>query len=172
MKMSAELAAAFNEHIAAEFFSSYSYFQMAAYCDSAHLPGMATWFRMQAEEEWGHAKRFYDYALERGSDIVLQAVAAPRSNYASTLEVFEEALRQERSVSERIRALFRLAQTAGDFPCYSLLQWFMDEQVEEESSLELIVSQISRAGENGAALMMLDNELGTRSKPVDPPGTR
>lgn len=162
MKMPKELEAAFNEHICAEFYAAYAYLQLAAYCESEHLPGFAQWFRVQSEEEWAHAMRFYDHAVDRGNDLILLPIAAPPSKFASPLEVFQEALTQERVVSEQIQALFGLAREVGDYPSFSLLQWFIDEQVEEENTLELIVAQLRRIGDNGAALLMLDNELGNR----------
>ncbi len=169
MKMPKELQAAFNEHICAEFYAAYSYLQLAAYCESEHLPGFAQWFRIQSEEEWAHAMRFYDHAVDRGNELILLPIAAPPSQFESPVEVFQEALTQERRVSERIQVLFALAHKVGDYPSFSLLQWFIDEQVEEENTLELIVAQLRRIGDNGAALLMLDTELGNRPAIETPP---
>ena len=164
MKMNADLEAAFNSHITAEFASTYNYLQMSAWFDSQHLLGFAQWMRTQADEEWVHGMRFYDHVLERGNDIKLQSVPAPQHEFTSCLQVFESALENEREVSKKIHELFELATANNDYPSYSLLQEFIDEQVEEESTMEHIVARLKLTGNNPPALLMLDQELAQRTK--------
>jgi len=168
MKMNTELEAAFNGHITAEFASTYNYLQMAAWFDAQHLLGFSKWMRAQADEEWTHGMRFYDYMLERGNDIQLQPVPGPQHAFSSPLEVFEVALENERDVSSRIQVLYAKAMSANDYPSFSLLQWFMDEQVEEESSMEHIIARLKLIGDNAPALLMLDQELGQRPAVTEP----
>jgi ferritin len=163
MKMSEELQKAFNDQMGAEFQSAHYYLQMAAYFDATHMMGMSKWMRLQADEERLHAMRFYDYMLQRGCVVQMQAIPAPKANYDSVHEVFEQALEHERSVSRKIRDLYHLATAERDYPSYSLLQWFMDEQVEEESSIEHIVARLALIGSDAPALLMLDADLGARS---------
>jgi len=163
MKMSDQLVAAFTTQIGLEFYSSYVYLQMAAYCDAEHFPGIARWLRIQSQEEWEHGMRFFDYVLERGSMVVLPAIEAPRYEFESILELFEDVLVHEQKVSQEIRNLYKVATDESDFASYSVLQWFVNEQVEEENNAEAIVARLRLIGDHTPGLIMLDHELGDRS---------
>ena len=162
MKMSETLESAFNNQISVEFHSAYTYLQMAAYFEDRHLPGFAHWLRLQSDEEWGHALRFYAFVLERGNRVRLGPISAPKHGFESALQVFEEALTQERSVTKEIQALYGLAMDERDYESFSVLQAFINEQVEEENSVELIVAQLHMAGDDSSAILILDRELGSR----------
>ena len=162
MIMSKELQDAYNDQIALEFASSYAYLQMAAFFDNANLPGFSHWMRMQAEEERAHAMKFFDFVLDRGNEVELRAVAAPASDFTSPLSVFQASLGHEQKVSAAIRALYAQASAANDYESFALLQWFIDEQVEEEATVSELIEQLTMAGDNGAALLLLDRELGGR----------
>ncbi|MDX1448749.1 MAG: ferritin, partial [Acidimicrobiia bacterium] len=114
MKMPEPLAEKFNRQIDLELASSLAYLQMAAYFDSRSLPGMASWMRIQSEEERAHALRFFDHVLDRGNTIVLGEIEAPKSEFASVLDAFETALAQEQRVSTAIAGLYSAALEAGD----------------------------------------------------------
>ncbi len=148
-----------NDQMGREFYSSYLYLAMAAHFDGENLPGMATWMRAQADEEREHAMRFFDFILDRGGTVRLGAIDAPPEKFGSALEVFEQSLDHEREISASINALFEHADRATEV----FLHWFATEQVEEERSVEQIVEALRMAGGTGAALLMLDRELGTRS---------
>jgi ferritin len=169
MQMSDKLEAAFNEQISAEFASSYTYLQMAAYCDLNHLLGSGQWLRAQAEEERVHAMKFYEYVLHRGNEVKLSPIAAPEPTWNSLAGVFAAALDQELRVTQRIQSLYRRATEEQDFACYSLLQWFVNEQVEEESTIERIAAQAKMIGDNNAALLIFDQELGSRTAVTQSP---
>ncbi len=162
MPMSDALAAAYNDQISLEFSSSHAYLQLAAYFSSESLTGFEAWMRIQAEEERAHAIKFFDFVLDRGNQLRLGPIEAPRAMPASPLQAFELALDQEQHVTASIGALLDLAQSEGDAASSSLLQWFMNEQVEEESTVGEIVDQLRFANGNPAAILMLDREYATR----------
>lgn len=163
MEMSHTLAEAFNRQITLELESSLAYLQMAAYLESRSLKGMGAWMRIQSEEERGHALRFFDHVLDRGNIVTIGATDSPTGDFASTAAVFELALAQERKVSASIAELYRLATAEGDVGSFSLLQWFLDEQIEEEATVSEILDQLRLIGDDGGALLMIDRELGGRT---------
>jgi ferritin len=152
------LEAELNAQMDREFFSSYLYLAMAAHFEGQNLGGMATWMRKQADEEREHAMRFFDFIVERGATVRLGAIEAPPERFGTPLEVFEQALDHEREITAAINGLFEHADRATEV----FLHWFATEQVEEERSVEQIVEALRRAGDSGAALLMLDRELGAR----------
>jgi ferritin len=167
MEMKPELADAFNGQIVLELESSIAYLQMAAHLEATGLTGMASWMRLQSDEERAHALRFFDFVLDRGNDVVLGAVGAPRAGFESAEDVFRAALEQEQKVSAAIAELYRLASETGDAASFSLLQWFLEEQVEEEATVGEILDRLRLAGDDGPALLQLDRELAGRSPSSD-----
>lgn len=161
--ISDELRKAINEQIKVELFSAYMYFAMSAYCADENLSGFSSWMRLQAQEELGHALRFYDFLLERGGRIELQAIEQPPSEFGTPLEVMEKSLEHERFVTARVDSLYDLAVEEGDRSAQVMLQWFITEQVEEESSIGDIVERMKRFGADGPALLMIDTQLGART---------
>ncbi|MCS6844194.1 MAG: ferritin [Caldilineales bacterium] len=162
--LSNTLQQALNDQIRKEFHSSYIYLSMAAYFEAENLPGMAHWMRLQADEEREHAMKIYDFVLDRGGRVTLQAIEAPPTDFASPLAVFETAYAHEQKVTQSIHDLYALAVKEGDYPTQVMLQWFVDEQVEEEKSAGLVVAQLRRVGDSPAALLMLDQQLGQRAE--------
>ena len=160
--MSDRLAKAFNDQITLEFASSFAYLQLAAYFEEASLSGFAGWMRAQSAEEWKHGLKFYDFVLDRGNSVVLGGIDAPAVAPSSPLEAFQIALDHERVVTKAIGELYAAAQEDRDGASYPVLQWFLAEQVEEESSVGEIVDQLALAGENSAAILMLDREYAGR----------
>lgn len=162
MAMSAELEKAFNDQITLEFSSEYVYMQMAAYFEHQDLPGFAQWMRLQAAEEHAHGLKFFDFLLDRGNVVELGPLPAPKNDFGSTVEVFEASLAHEKKVTAAIHNLYKRCSEAEEYQALPLLHWFIDEQVEEESSVSQIVERVRRAGSDGAALLFLDRELGER----------
>ena len=162
-----ELAEAFNRQIDLELESSLAYLQMAAYFESHSLSGFAQWMRVQSEEEREHALKFFDYVLDRGNEVALGALKSPPSGYDSHAAVFAAALQQEQAVTASISRLYKLATEAADAASFPLLQWFLEEQVEEEATVSELVDQLEMIGDNGAALLLLDRELGGRTADED-----
>jgi ferritin len=153
---------AMNEQINKEFFSSYLYLSMAAYFEERNLSGFAHWMRMQADEERGHAMRFYDFIVDRGGRVVLKAIDAPKTDWSSSLEVAQEVAQHEAKVTASIYSLYELAMQEKDYPAQTMLQWFINEQVEEEKNAAEIVANLKLIEERGTAVLMLDKQLGKR----------
>lgn len=157
--MDAELVTRFNDQIAMEQQSAHAYRQMAAWADAHDHAGSAAWFLAQSVEETGHADLFIDYVLDRGAEVVMQALSAPRSDFADLPEVFATALAQEQQVTESIGALYQAAQERSDFRSIPLLNQFLQEQVEEEASVRTVLAELEMAAGDPTATLMLDREL-------------
>ncbi len=153
---------ALNEQIRAELHSAYLYLAMSAHFSERNLDGFASWMKIQAGEEVGHAMRLYAHVLETGGHIELKAVDAPPAEFGSALEIFEAALAHEKKITGMINDLFKLAREAGEHATELAVQWFVTEQVEEEDSAGRAVEQLQLAGDSTAALLMLDQQFGAR----------
>jgi ferritin len=154
---------AMNEQIYKELFSSYLYLSMAAYFEDKNLPGFAQWMRVQEREEREHGMKFYDFILERGGKVTLKAIEAPKADWKSNLEVFEEVAAHEAKVTASINALYELALKEKDYPAQVMLQWFISEQVEEEKNAAEIVASLKMIEVHETAVLQLDHRLGKRS---------
>jgi len=153
---------AMNEQIKNELYSAYQYLSVAAFCESANLPGFAHWMRTQAREETEHAMKFYDFILDRNGRVVLQAIEGPVVEFDSALEVFERALEHEQKVTAMINDLYGLAAKENDYASQAFLQWFVTEQVEEEKNAGDVVETLRMIGDKSEALFLLDRELALR----------
>ncbi len=161
--ISQKMQDALNEQINKEFFSAYLYLSMSAYFDSKNLAGMSQWMKLQSEEEYQHALKFYDFVLRVGGKVKLSAIDAPKTSWDSAQQVFEESLAHEQFISKSIHTLMDLAIEESDHPTKSFLQWFVDEQVEEEDNVQQIVDNFNLIGDSKGGLFMLDRELGSRT---------
>ena len=153
---------AINEQIKHEFYSAYLYLSMAGSFEVANLTGFAHWMREQAKEEMNHAMKFFDFLLDRGDQARLQAIDAPPYAFRSPLDTFEQALEHEKEVTSLIHDLYGIAVRENDYAAQVMLNWFVAEQVEEEKSATEIVERLRMAGEDSAALLLLDAELRER----------
>lgn len=165
----AKIQDALNKQLNAELYSSYLYLSMAAYFESVSLKGFANWMRVQAREELAHAMKFYDYINERGGRVNLTSISAPSAQWDSPLAAFEQVYEHEQKVTGLINDLATLAIAEADHATNNFLQWFVAEQVEEESSADEIVQRLRLLGEDRSGLFMLDQELGQRI--FTPPAT-
>lgn len=154
-----EMIEAINNQIQKEMFSSNLYLSMAAYYDEKNLNGFAHWMRIQAQEEMTHALKFFDHLLSRGGKPIIKEIPAPKTTWESTLAVFEEALAHERMITDSINQLADLSIKLGDHASHVLLQWFITEQVEEESQTEEILDRLRLTHEAPGGLFILDSEL-------------
>jgi ferritin len=154
---------ALNAQINAEIYSAYLYLAMGAYFDGLGLDGFASWMKVQYEEEMFHAMKFYGFVYERGGSVTMEAIEKPEADFKSVLDVFEKTLEHEKHVTSLINNLYDLAVQEKDYAFQSLLNWFIDEQVEEEDTAGKIVDKIKLAGEKGPGVYMLDQELGART---------
>lgn len=160
--ISKKLEDAINYQINRELFSEYYYLSMASYFNSAGLSGFENFFLIQVEEERFHAMKMYRFLNERGGRVVLQAIEAPKTKFESAREVFELAYEHEKLVSSLINNLMDLAIKENDHAARNHLNWFVDEQVEEEASMETIVNKLKLIGGDGHGLLMMDSELSQR----------
>ena len=161
--LSAKMQKALNDQINLEFSSAYIYLAMSAYFESINMSGGAHWMQAQYQEEQGHALKLIHFVHERDGRVTLQAIKAPPGEWASLLAVFEQSLEHERKVSAAIHKLVDLALQERDYPTNSFLQWFVNEQVEEESAANGIVQKLKLIGENTNGLFMVDRELSKRA---------
>jgi ferritin len=154
---------AFSEQAKYELESAYIYLSMAAYFDAEGLAGMGTWMRAQVQEEVTHAMRFYKHVVERGGRVALHALSSPPQDWKSPLAAFEAAYEHEKFITGRISDLVKLAAAENDHASQTLLQWFVDEQVEEEASTSKVAQDLKLVGNDGRGILMLDRELGQRT---------
>lgn len=160
--ISKKIQKALNDQLNAEFYSSYFYLSMSAYFESQDLQGFASWFRMQADEEYAHAMKIFDYIYQIGGDVKLTRIDGPKTNWNSYLKVFQDTYEHEKKVTTSINELLELAYAEKDHATTNFLQWFVSEQVEEEASAQQNVKKMEMIGDNKAGLFMLDKELGSR----------
>ena len=154
---------AINQQINYELYSEYYYLAMAAYCESIDLAGFAAWMIAQAEEERQHAMRLFKFLIDRDGRVVLDKIDKPQTEYKSILDMFEHVLEHERFVTSKITELYELAVKENDYPAQVELQWFIQEQVEEEKTAKDIIQQLKWIGDQSVALYMLDQKMGERS---------
>jgi ferritin len=153
---------ALNEQINKELWSSYLYLSMAAWFEDNNLPGFANWMRVQAQEEVSHAMKIFDYVNDRGGRVLLKPIAEVPVEWADTKTVVDETLKHERVVSESIYDLVNLAQKEKDHATNNMLQWFVEEQVEEEASVDELLNKVEMSEGKPHAILMIDKELAGR----------
>lgn len=160
--LTAKMLQALNEQIQKELSSAYLYLSMSAHFEGENLRGMAHWMRLQWQEEIAHAMKLFDYVHERGGQVVLEALPQPKSSFGSPLKVFEETLKHEQKVTASIHQLYELAQQQKDYATAAMLQWFITEQVEEESTATTLVEQLRMIGDQKHLVLAIDRELARR----------
>ncbi len=158
-----KIVEALNQQINHEFASSYLYLAMAAHCEAESLPGMAHWMKRQAAEEQAHGMRLFEHICDRGGRVALAALAQPPTEFGAPLELFEQVLAHERKVTTAIHSLYELALEEKDYPTQVMLQWFVNEQVEEEKNASLIVEQLKATPAGSSAVLYLDRQLAKRT---------
>lgn len=153
---------AINQQINNELFAMYSYLSMSAFCEHKQFRGAAHWMRLQSQEEYTHATRLYDFLIVRQGRVKLRPIAQPQIDFASVAEVFQKALEQEQAVTTQINSLYEMAFNEKAFAALVELEWFINEQVEEEKTARDIVYKFQLVKDDPAALLDLDRELGAR----------
>jgi ferritin len=152
-----------NEQINAELYSAYLYLSMRAYFDANDLPGFANWMYVQALEEFTHADKFYRFIVERGGKPVMKAIDNPQGQWKDVLDVMQGVYEHEQKVTSLINNIVNLAIEEKDHATNSFLQWFINEQVEEEASAMEVIRKLKMVKAAPGAMFMLDNEMGTRT---------
>ena len=157
-----KIETALNKQINLEFYSSYLYLSMSAYFNGLNLEGFAHWMKLQAQEELMHAIKLYDFVLERDGNVTFEAIKAPPATWKSPVAACEAVLKHERLNTKQINMLMDLVLTAKDHASATFLQWFIDEQVEEEASASTLVEKTKLVADSGGGTYMLDRELASR----------
>ncbi|MFA6596623.1 MAG: ferritin [Ignavibacteriaceae bacterium] len=160
--MNEKIEAALNAQVNKEFFSSYLYLSMSSYFASKSLNGVANWMKIQADEEHLHASKFYAYILQKGGRVVLKAIEAPKTEWKSVLDAYEDTYAHEKLITASIDELVNLSLEVKDHATNIFLQWFVTEQVEEEANVTKIIDDLKMIGDNNYGVLMLDRELGAR----------
>ena len=157
-KMTDEL----NEQVNREMYSAYLYMAMSAHCGDIGLKGFANWFMVQYHEEMFHAMKIYEYIARQGERVTLKTIQEPPAE-------FEKTLAHEQFITKSINDLMETAIAEKDHATRIFLQWYVNEQVEEEENDNDIIAQLKLIGDNPQGLMMLDRELAQRvtTVPVD-----
>lgn len=164
--LSPNINKALNKQINEELFSAYIYLAMSAKSDSMGLSGFANWFKHQYQEELSHADRFFNYILERNGEVTLDAIDKPTVGDSTPLELFEKSLSHEQHITSCIFKLKDLAREESDHATDVFLEWFVNEQVEEEAATSAVIDQLQMVKDNPSGLFMIDRELASR-KPED-----
>lgn len=160
--VSKKMIDALNNHMNEEFYSSYLYLAMAAHFEDKNLNGFANWFKLQSQEEYGHAMKFYGYINQVRGKVSLKAISAPKSSWKSIMEAFKQTFDHEKHITGLINKLVGQAMQEKDYATNNFLQWFVTEQVEEEATVEEIINKLEMIGDAKSGLFMLDRELGSR----------
>lgn len=154
---------AVNDQIKHELYSAYFYLSMSAWAESANLGGAAKWLAVQAKEEQEHAMKFYGYVHDRGGKVTLQAIPQPPNEFTSLLDVFEQVQEHEAKVTALINRLYELSLKENDYPTQVMLQWFIEEQVEEEKNAAQVVDTLRMVGAQAQGLFQVDRMLAERA---------
>jgi ferritin len=168
--LSEKMQTALNAQINAEFHASYLYLSMAAYFESQNLLGFANWMHKQSDEENIHGMKIYHYINSRRGRVLLSPIEGPKTEWNSSLEVFEDSLKHEQKVTGLINRLMDLAISESDHATISFLKWFVDEQVEEESNVDAVIQDLKRIGDAPQGLFILDRELAGRKDETETEG--
>jgi ferritin len=166
--MTPDLLKGLNAHLILEFRASHEYLGMSIWLAEHDLPGFAKWMAQQSADERMHAQRIIDHLVERDQKVKLPAVAAPPMDWKSAEALCAHVLRNEQDVTASINDLYAAAEKAKDRPATIMLQWFVNEQMEEEAAARAVLGRIRLAGNTGVGLLMIDQELATNSMPGMP----
>ena len=153
---------ALNQQVNEEFYSSYLYLAMAGYFEDTNLTGFSNWIRCQVQEEIVHAMKLYDFICERGGRIALKGIKEPAAEWESPRAAFEAAYKHECFISGCINKLIDVAREESDHATEVMLQWFVNEQVEEEASADAVVQKLKLVGTQGEGIFMVDQQMAQR----------
>jgi ferritin len=162
MKLSNKVEAVLNKQINAEFWSAYLYLSMSAWFQEKGLKGFAHWMYIQYQEENTHAIKFFNYVLDRQGSVKLEPIMAVPNEWPNITNVMEEVYKHECIVTGLIYNCYDVAEAEKDRATMSMLQWYVDEQKEEEANADDIINQLKLIGNDGQAIYHLDKELATR----------
>ena len=162
--LTAAMLKALNDQVQKELYSSYLYLSMATDLEDKNFGGFASWMKAQAEEEREHGMKIFDYILERGSRVTLEAIAKPPAEFGTVKQTMQAVLDHEKQVTASVHALYELALAEKDYPSQIFLQWFVTEQAEEEKTAEEVLSHLDILENKQHPLLIMDRQMGKRGK--------
>ena len=162
MALNKNVEAILNNQINKEFWSAYFYLSMSNYLNTNGMSGFANWMKVQFAEETSHAMKMMDFVNERGGRVILDPIAEVPSEWEGVLNIYEETLKHEEIVTGLINECVNVAIEEKDHATVNFLQWFVDEQVEEEAGVSEIIDQLKMIGCQGNGLYMIDKEFKSR----------
>jgi ferritin len=148
-----------NDQYNKEVYSAHLYLSMCSYFLDRDLDGFANYFKIQSKEELMHAEKQFEYVHDVDGKITMGAIEAPGNEFESIIDCFQQTLAHEKEVTQSIYGLVKQALAEGDFATHTFLQWFITEQVEEESSVKALLKKLEMIGDNSSALYLLNDEL-------------
>ena len=151
-----------NDQIQKEYESAYIYLDMANFYSESGLNGFAGWFEKQSEEEMEHGMKIYEYMHDNGMKVTLKTIPAPSKKYKNTAEPLKEALKHEQYITASINTIYAAAVKANDYRTMKFLDWFINEQAEEEKNAQELIDKMALFGKNPEGLYLLDKEMGAR----------
>ena len=160
--MNDQIAKLLNEQINKEFYSAYLYLDMAIFYDAMDLDGYANYYTIQAQEERDHALLFMKYMQNNGLKVTLDAIGKPDKTFETVLDPLIIAAEHERYVTSLINDIYHEAHQARDYRTMKFLDWFVDEQMEEEDNADTMISRYKLFGQDPKGLYLLDQEYAGR----------
>lgn len=151
-----------NEQINKEFYSGYLYLSMSAHLKELGLFGFASWTKIQAKEEVEHGLKLLDYLLERNSFVTLKQISMPTFEYNGVISIFNKIYEHEKCITKSVMEIAKLAEDECDRKTLTFIDWFIEEQVEEEQNVKNIIKRLELFGEDKTSLLLMDQELGKR----------
>lgn len=162
MDLDSKLTSLLNEQINHEMSSSYTYLAMSSWFEETPYSGFAQWMYAQSLEETDHAMKFYHFLVDRNAQVSLMSIDQPPATYSSALDVFKASLEQEQKVTAQIHNLYSAAEEVRDHETKNFLNWFLDEQVEEEKNVRDMIDRLELVGDNPVGMLQLDQEAARR----------
>ena len=151
-----------NEQINKEFYSGYLYLSMSAYLRELGLFGFASWTKLQAKEEVGHGLKLFDYLIERNSFVTLKQIKTPEFEFNGILSIFNTIYEHEKCITSSVMQIAKAAEEECDRTTLSFIDWFINEQIEEEQNVKDIIKRLELFGDDKTSLYLMDKELGER----------
>ncbi len=153
-----------NEQINKEFYSGYLYLSMSANMKELGLNGFASWLRHQAGEEVEHGLRIYDHLIDRDSFVKLKQIRIPEFQFNGILSVFNTIYEHEKCITASVMTVAKLAEDECDRTTLNFVDWFIEEQIEEEEAVKTIIKRLELFGDDKVALFLMDRELAQREQ--------
>jgi ferritin len=162
ISMNKNVAELMNAQFNKEFYSAYLYLGISKYFSQMDLPGFASWYKVQAEEEQEHAMKFYEYLLAHDEDVSLEKIDEVKPAFKDALAAVKEADKHEHYITAEIVKIMDAAVKAKDYQSQLFLNWFITEQEEEEANSKDMVTKVKMLGSDPKNLYLLDKELSSR----------